>query len=362
MNKYKTVLLNPYIPPSAVYRYSLDISNAVENVKLFTFINDSKSVIPDFSKGSFVSGNFKRIEIFNKLLPSIAYDTFIDSIQKETVENRIMIIHYAAPMNQIKLKGFTKVVTFHDPVSILLDTQMFKAEKTNNSPMELFQRLFQRRYYNSFKGFDNILCVSEYVKSILIADGFSDNIRVIYPAIPPEYRPLNRKYELRKKLNLPVDKKLVLSVSTDLKKKNLGIVKETMLQLGSEFRLVRVGKSIMEGDISFQGVSYDAMNEIYNACDVMLFPSLYEGFGYPLVEAFATGLPVVASDIEVFREVSGEAAALRDPNDVSDLVSGVKLAFENSEDFNKKGIKRAERFSFERFSNEMSEYYSSILS
>ena len=95
------------------------------------------------------------------------------------------------------------------------------------------------------------------------------------------------------------------------------------------------------------------MNEIYNACDVMSFPSLYEGFGKPLVEGFAAGLPVVASDIEVFRETSGGAAILRDPNDASDLASGVKFALENSEELIIKGLKRAARFSFESFSSEM---------
>ena len=153
----------------------------------------------------------------------------------------------------------------------------------------------------------------------------------------------------------------MLSVSANLNRKNLDKVKETVLRLGADYKLVRVGKSIMEGDISFQGVNYETMNEIYNACDVLLFSSLYEGFGYPMVEAFASGLPVVASDIEVFRETSGEAAILRDPNDVSDLVSGVKLALKNSEELKIKELKRAKKFSFDRFANEMNMYYSGIL-
>ena len=103
------------------------------------------------------------------------------------------------------------------------------------------------------------------------------------------------------------------------------------------------------------------MNEIYNARDVLLFPSLYEGFGYPLVEAFATGLPVVASDIEIFRETSGGAALLMDPNDSLDLATGIRLALENSEELKKKGFKRVKMFSFDRFAFEINEYYSTIL-
>lgn len=344
-----------------MYRYGLDISNAVGGAKLFTFLSNKKSVIPKFSKGNFVLGNFKRIEIYNKLLPNISYRAFVNSIKNDAIDEGKTIIHYTAPMKQIKFAGFIKVVTFLDPVSILLDTSMFKEGKPKHSLTELLKRIYQRQYYNSFKEFHNIVCISEYVKSVLISDGFNDNMRVIYPAIPPEYRHLGKKQALRQKLNLPEEKKLILSVSTILNRKNLGKVKETVLRLGDDYKLVRVGKSIMDGDISFQGVDYHTLNEIYNACDAMLFPSLYEGFGYPLVEAFATGLPVVASDIEVFRETSGGVAVLRDPNDVSDLVSGVKFALENSEELRIKGLRRAERFSFDRFSTEMNQYYSSIL-
>ena len=360
MKKFRVVLLNPYLPPSAVYRYGLDIFGGLENVKLFTLVNNRKTALPEFSKGNFVSGKFERIETLNKLLPNTAYNAFVNSIKKDADNEHRTIIHYIAPMNQIKFPEFTKVVTFYDPVSVLLDTPMFRELGQRHLPDELLQRQFQRRYYNSFKKFDNILCVSEYVRSILISEGFSDSIKVIYPAIAPEYLQLSDKKALRRKLKLPEDKKLVLSVSSNLNRKNLGKVKETVLRLGADYILVRVGKSIMEGDISFQGVSYETMNEIYNACDVLLFPSLYEGFGYPMVEAFASGLPVVASDIEVFRETSGEAAILRDPNDVSDLVSGVKSALENSEELKIKGLKRAGKFSFDRFANEMNMYYSSI--
>ncbi len=361
MNKYRVILLNPYIPPSAVYRYGYDIFTAVENAKLFTFVNNGKSIPPQFSEGSFISGGFKIIETLNKLLPNLAYKPFVNSIKGNKNDDLQTIIHYVAPMNRIKFPEFVNVVTFHDPISMLLETSMFGEGNSKQSYKDFLKKIFQRRYLNSFKKFYNILCDTEYVKSILTSEGFSDCLRVIYPAIPPVYRPLRNKEVLRQKLNLPENKKLILSVSSNLKRKNLSKVRETMLLLGDDYKLVRVGKSIMEGDISFQGVNYDIMNEIYNACDAMLFPSLYEGFGYPLVEAFSSGLPVVASDIEVFRELAAGAAILTSPNDVSDLVLGVKSAIENSEKHRMMGLKRAERFSFDRFGSEINEYYSSVL-
>jgi glycosyltransferase involved in cell wall biosynthesis len=60
----------------------------------------------------------------------------------------------------------------------------------------------------------------------------------------------------------------------------------------------------------------DVLPLFYNVADVFVSPSLYEGFGLPLVEAMACGIPVICSDIEVFREVAGNAALFVNAQDV----------------------------------------------
>ena len=79
------------------------------------------------------------------------------------------------------------------------------------------------------------------------------------------------------------------------------------------------------------------MSEVCNACDVPSFTSLNEGCGYHIVKVFVTKFPVVASDIEVFKESSGDVAILRNPNNVSDIVSGVMLAIEDLGELKIKG-------------------------
>jgi glycosyltransferase involved in cell wall biosynthesis len=64
-------------------------------------------------------------------------------------------------------------------------------------------------------------------------------------------------------------------------------------------------------------------------CDLLLFPSLHEGFGLPIVEAQATGRPVVTSDREPMTEVSGGAAVLVDPEDVASIRTGVLRVLED---------------------------------
>jgi len=102
------------------------------------------------------------------------------------------------------------------------------------------------------------------------------------------------------------------------------------------------------------------LNELYNACDLLLFPSLYEGFGLPIVEAFAAGLPVVTSDIPTIREVAGSAAILINPNDSSSIKSGIDEALRNSESLIQNGLVRAQKFSFEAFRNNILDIYGNL--
>ncbi len=101
------------------------------------------------------------------------------------------------------------------------------------------------------------------------------------------------------------------------------------------------------------------MNEIYNSADVFLFPSLDEGFGYPVAEAMAAGLPVVASNIEVFHEITADSALLVDP-DPNDLVSGIKEALDSKEELVSKGIERSVQFDFHHFKKKIESYYSQL--
>ena len=264
-----------------------------------------------------------------------------------------VIIHYTDITPPPVIPSRISTVTVHDLIYL---TSKIKPE---NFKEWLFSRNFSR-YVNDYKKFPKILSVSKTTKKDMLTEGFEGDITVIYPPVWPEFRPLQTKKSiLRKELGLPIDKNLILSVSSADRRKNLGAVIKAVSILGGNYKLVRVGPAI-DNSITFQHIDRKILNKIYNACDVLLLPSLAEGFGYPLAEAMATGLPVVASYIEVVEEVVGHAGILVSPEPQL-LAQGVKDAMNDSEALIKRGLTIAKKYSIYEFSNHINRFYDSLL-
>jgi glycosyltransferase involved in cell wall biosynthesis len=98
-------------------------------------------------------------------------------------------------------------------------------------------------------------------------------------------------------------------------------------------------------------LSDSEIQSLYEEADVFVYPSLYEGFGLPVLEAMACGCPVVASNVSSLPEVVGEAGMLVDPYDVETLAHAVSTVLQDDElkrQMSKKGIAQAQKFSWER--------------
>ena len=109
-------------------------------------------------------------------------------------------------------------------------------------------------------------------------------------------------------------------------------------------------------EINFPGfVSEEDLPHIYRMAKVLFFPSIYEGFGIPICEAFATGCPVVTTKRGAPPEVAGDAAVLVDPYDVEDMASGLDSVLSDNEkekQLIEKGRERAQLFRFDRCARE----------
>lgn len=99
--------------------------------------------------------------------------------------------------------------------------------------------------------------------------------------------------------------------------------------------------------IRFLGYVADAdLPLLYNAAEVVAYPSLYEGFGLPVVEAMACGTPVVTSNTTALPEVAGDAALLVDPRDPRDICAALEAALSHASSLRSAGLARAARFSW----------------
>jgi glycosyltransferase involved in cell wall biosynthesis len=102
---------------------------------------------------------------------------------------------------------------------------------------------------------------------------------------------------------------------------------------------------------------------LYRLASVFVFPSLYEGFGLPPLEAMASGTPVVTSSVSSLPEVTGDAAVLADPYDVGSIVDGIRRVLTDdrlAEEMSRKGLVRAREFSWERSVHKTLEVYHKV--
>ena len=332
---------------TGVGKYAYDMYNLLKpDSEIVQVLFDKKYSDVNYKKP--VNGS--SYTIVNYLFSGFLYKNTINMIN-----SRENIIHITSQTMKPIFKANHMVVTVHD----ILATQK---HSNKDSIINTLKKRYLRNYLKSYIKYENILTISNYVKTGILNTFNIDEkkITVINPYVPNYFYYINGKSQLRSKLGLPLDKKLILSISSDQPRKNLGMVKNVMQSLDNDFKLVRIGPQVGDS-ITFNNVDPETINDIYNACDVLYFPTLMEGFGYPVVEAFKTGLPVVSSDIDVIREISSDAALLVNPNDLKENISAIKYVLDNKENFIGKGRIVAEKYSPCFIRHRLVNYYNSIL-
>ena len=196
-------------------------------------------------------------------------------------------------------------------------------------------------------------------------------VKIVYPAVEDIFKPVINKDILKK---FGITSKYFLSLSTIEPRKNIGTLltafKFFKEKTKNDNQLVLVGKagwknkSFFEllnnhpykNDIILTGyVERKDLPALYSSAKVFVFPSFYEGFGLPVLEALACGTPCIISSTSSLPEVGGDAALYFDPNSLNELVEKMELIYNNEElriDLSEKAIKQASKFSLEKFAKE----------
>jgi glycosyltransferase involved in cell wall biosynthesis len=143
----------------------------------------------------------------------------------------------------------------------------------------------------------------------------------------------------------------VLAVGTIEPRKNLGRLAEATRRLGVELRVVGApgwGRVDLGAGVTRLGrVSDEELARLYRGARCLAYPSLYEGFGIPIVEAMASGTPVVTSTGGATEEVAGGAAVLVDPLDPGAIAAGIEEAAARRKELARAGLERARDFRWE---------------
>lgn len=256
------------------------------------------------------------------------------------------IIHYTdQSMPPLTRGGDNEVVTFHD---------LFTLHENKG-----IKGIIYKRFVSHFLRFRNAIAISNTTRADLEEHKFEGVVTVIYHGVDPIFHPRNNKIELRKKYGLSTDKNIIISVSSDAPRKNLKLLREVSERLGDNFKILRVGPPV--GSIyNFNNVPDDTLAELYSASDAFILTSTEEGFNFPVVEAMASGIPVVVSDIPIMREIVGDAGILADVSSSESFIEGLQDTIENWEKFSSNSLRRSEKFSMSVFIQNMKNYYEKL--
>ena len=265
------------------------------------------------------------------------------------------------------------VVTIHD-------TTVLQAPNRFTFWHRTYSRIFVPL---SAKRASKVLADSEHSKrDIVRLFGVSPRkVEVVYLGASPEFRQIleNEVAVVKRKYDLA---SFILTVGTLEPRKNVERLLQAFAVLRareSSYQLVHAGprgwlfndimKEVerlgLQSTVRFLGgVPLEDLVGLYNAASVFVYPSLYEGFGLPVLEAMTCGCPVITSNVSSLPEVAGGAGILVDPYDVRQIAEAIREVLEDetrAQAMRQRGLERAKLFSWEQCAQETLSVYQQVL-
>jgi glycosyltransferase involved in cell wall biosynthesis len=159
-----------------------------------------------------------------------------------------------------------------------------------------------------------------------------ERIRVAYPGVDPRFRPDGE----RRQHGRPY----VFTTATEDWRKNRATVERAMGLLDGDLSLIALG----HGGLGF--VAEEELPALYRGAEVFAYPSRFEGFGIPVIEAMASGIPCVVSSHPSLDEACGDAAVRADPDSPEEFAAGIRRALDERAELVDRGLAHAERFNW----------------
>src|SRR3989338_1294523 len=308
----------------------------IEDLEMVYFFSSLRKKAP-----LFIHGNVK-----NFRLPPTLFEMLFNRWRNISIEK------FLGPLDIFHSSDWTeppssakKITTYHDVVAL----------KYPQWSHPKIVAVHKRRLYLVEKEIDMIIAVSQSTKKDLmeISSIPEEKITVIYEGPTADFKPQSKEQveSFRKKYKLP--DKFVLAIGGIGERRNLGRIK----QAAKDYNLVITGQTI-------PWLELDELELLYNSASVLLYASLYEGFGLPLLDAFLCGLPVITSNVSSMPEVGGDAAEYVNPESVIDIENKLKAVTSDEEkrkEMIKKGFEQVKKFSWEKTAEETVRAYKELM-
>ncbi len=247
-------------------------------------------------------------------------------------------------------------------------------------PQRPFDRLVSGFQYRGIKDAAKIISSSDYTKKTLMETYKipANKIITIYLAADEKFQPIlnfkktNQAQALAEKYKISLDTPYILYVGSEHPRKNFKLVLESLPFVLRDFptvKLLKIGgpgfkkgrkesmrlikENNLEGKVIFieERVPDEELPYFYNLAEVFVFPSFFEGFGIPPLEAMASGCPVVSSNRTSLKEVVEDAVAVINPDRKEDMIDALLKIFKDAgfrQILRSRGLVQAKKFSWEK--------------
>lgn len=309
-----------------------------------------------------------------KSLSSLWRSVFLSSVLKEDKLDLYHGLSHELPPGIEKL-GIKKIVTIHDLIFLRFPEQFPWVDR----------QVYLSKFKHACKVADVIIAICEQTKNDLMEflDIPENKIRVIYQACHSSFYEgwaEEEKQAVLKKHNITT--KYILNVGALEERKNALVLVKAFSRVAKNFpehNLVLIGrgkeykeklvKTVTEYGLSdrvqiLDNVPYEDLPGLYQSSSLFAFPSLFEGFGIPIVEAMFSVTPVLTSTGSCFPETGGDAAMYIDPQSVEDWARALTEVLSDDEKavtMARSGRKHVEKFHWQNTSKELLNLYSELV-
>lgn len=332
--------------------------------------------VPDENQIAFLNLP-KHADVHIRIPKSFFYELFPSlwrrmGITKDILNDKLDIYHglsHELPAG-IEKTGIPTVVTIHDLIFKRFP-EYYKATD---------RAIYERKFKEACEVADLVIAISEQTKKDIIQFFNIDEkkIRVVYQSCSSIFhQEINKMMLMKVRVKYQLPERFLLNVGTIEKRKNALLIIKALKKLDENIPLVIIGKKtpyideikqyLMKNDLEHRvifhhTISFDELPIIYHLSSAFIYPSRFEGFGIPIIEALQCGVPVIAATGSCLEEAGGPNSIYINPDDEVELAKAInKILSENNSERISAGVTYASKFNHKQIASDLMKVYKELV-